>query len=127
MPRFYSIDVVQFRVNVSDQELEDLQARIQSDLQRLVGPLPESGFQYGFNSKFLAEVAEYWSQTYDWRTAERTINSLPQFRTNIDGLNIHFLHVKRPELRGKTRQSSSINNVDDSLNTIIKPDHLAII
>ena len=96
-----SQDVVQFRVNVSDLELQDLQARIKSDLQRLVDPLEDSRFQYGFNTKYLAEVAEYWSQTYDWRSEEQIINSFPQFQTNIDGLNIHFLHVKPRPVKGK--------------------------
>ena len=45
-------------VNVTDLELQDLQARIQSDLRRLVAPLEDSGFQYGFNTKYLTEVAE---------------------------------------------------------------------
>ena len=96
-----SPDVVQFRVNVSELELRDLQARIQSDLQRLVGPLENSGFLYGFNTNYLAELADYWSQTYDWRSEERIINSFPQFQTDIDGLNIHFLHVQPRPVKGK--------------------------
>ena len=96
-----SQDVLQFKVNLTDLELQDLQARIKSDLTRLVGPLEDSGFLYGFNSKFLAQVAEYWSQAYNWRAEEQTINSFPQFKTNIDGLNIHFLHVKPRPVTGK--------------------------
>jgi len=46
-------------------------------------------------------VAEYWIKTYDWRKEERIINSFPQFTTNIQGLNIHFLHVKPTPVPGK--------------------------
>ena len=93
--------VLKFTVNVSDQQLEELQSRITTDLTRLVGPLKDSAFHYGFNTDYLAEVAQYWIQSYDWRKEERTINSFPQFTTNIDGLDIHFLHAKPNPVPGK--------------------------
>src|SRR6201994_1631509 len=44
----------------------------------------------------LQELAQYWATDYDWRTCEAKLNALPQFRTGIDGVDIHFIHVKSP-------------------------------
>jgi pimeloyl-ACP methyl ester carboxylesterase len=46
---------------------------------------------------YLQELADHWRTTYDWRAAERQLNQLPQFTTQIDGANVHFLHVRSPE------------------------------
>jgi microsomal epoxide hydrolase len=46
---------------------------------------------------YLQELADYWCTTYDWRAAERQLNQFPQFTTQIDGANVHFLHVRSPE------------------------------
>ena len=46
---------------------------------------------------YLKELAEYWRDGYDWRVHERELNKYPQFTTQIDGQNIHFLHVPSPE------------------------------
>ena len=43
----------------------------------------------------MQELARYWATDYDWRKAEAKLNALPQFVTNIDGLDIHFIHVRR--------------------------------
>ncbi|RFU40036.1 epoxide hydrolase [Actinomadura logoneensis] len=45
---------------------------------------------------YLRELCRYWAEEYDWRATERRLNALPQFRTSIDGLGIHFLHVRSP-------------------------------
>ena len=47
-------------------------------------------------SGYLRELCEYWATDYDWRATECRLNALPQFRTEIDGLGIHFLHVRSP-------------------------------
>ena len=96
-----SDSIVKFTVNVSEGELQDIQARLTADLARLVPPLQDSAFHYGFNTHHLAQLAEYWSQSYDWRAEERILNSFPQFKTDIDGLNIHFLHVRPRPVPGK--------------------------
>ena len=77
-----------------------MKTRIKSDLTRLkevdVRPLEDSAFEYGFNIDYLMnEVAPYWLQKFDWKKHERNLNMImPQFTTSIDGLNIHFAHVK---------------------------------
>ena len=43
----------------------------------------------------LQELARYWATDYDWRKAEAKLNALPQFTTEIDGVDIHFIHVRR--------------------------------
>jgi hypothetical protein len=42
----------------------------------------------------MQELARYWATGYDWRKCEATLNALPQFTTEIDGLDIHFIHVR---------------------------------
>jgi hypothetical protein len=42
----------------------------------------------------IQELARYWATKYDWRMCEATLNALPQFMTEIDGLDIHFIHVR---------------------------------
>ena len=85
-----------FKINVSKEELKDLKLRIDSDLIRIVSPLKDSGFNFGFNSDYLRSLSQYWSKNYDWASQEKFINSFPQYKTRIDGLDIHFLHVIPP-------------------------------
>jgi microsomal epoxide hydrolase len=47
--------------------------------------------------RYLKELAEYWRTDYDWRAAEARLNSCPQFTTEIDGVNVHFSHIRSPE------------------------------
>jgi pimeloyl-ACP methyl ester carboxylesterase len=47
--------------------------------------------------RYLKELADYWRTDYDWRAAEARLNSCPQFSTEIDGVNVHFLHIRSPE------------------------------
>ena len=90
-----------FKISVSDAELADLKSRIGSDLKKIVKPLNDIGFEYGFNSEYLKEIAKYWNDSYKWRQQETFINNVPQFTTRIDGLDIHFLHAKPKSESGK--------------------------
>jgi hypothetical protein len=64
--------------------------------------LEKTGFEYGFNSNYLInDIATYWSSKYDWRKQEKMLNGFNQFVTNIDGLQIHFLHIKPQDSKGK--------------------------
>ena len=81
-----------FRVEVPEAELEDLRAR----LRRTRWPERETvrdGSQ-GVPLAYLQDLCAYWADGYDWRATERRLNALPQFRAEIDGLGIHFLHVR---------------------------------
>lgn len=84
-----------------------MKSRIQSDLFRLksvgVKPLEDSAFEYGFNSDYLtSEIANYWMKNFDWSKQEKMLNHLmPQFKTKIDGLDIHFAHIKPKSPKNK--------------------------
>lgn len=81
------------------QDLEDLKQRLRN--AKLSPPLQGVNFEYGINTDQLREVIDYWANEYDWRKREKFLNSVPQFRTQIFGLNIHFIRVKpNPKLVG---------------------------
>lgn len=84
-----------FTINIPQASLDDLRDRLART--RWPDELPGVGWSYGVSLGYLKELAEYWRTAYDWRTWEARLNALPQFTTEIDGENIHFLHVRSPE------------------------------
>ena len=82
------------------QELFELNSRIKSDVARLkssgIQTLEGANFEYGYNINYLMNnVADYWLNKYDWKKHEKLLNAvMPQFITKIDGLDIHFAHIK---------------------------------
>jgi pimeloyl-ACP methyl ester carboxylesterase len=83
-----------FRVEIPDDALEDLRRRIAETRWPQQEPVPDAS--QGVQRGMLQEVARYWSAEYDWRRCEAKLNALPQFMTEIDGVDIHFIHVKSP-------------------------------
>jgi pimeloyl-ACP methyl ester carboxylesterase len=81
-----------FRVEVTDEELADLRRRIEATRWPTKELVPDRS--QGVQLATLQELARYWTTDYDWRKAEATLNALPQFVTEIDGVDIHFIHVK---------------------------------
>lgn len=79
-----------FKVAVSDEVLADLHARLART--RFPDEVPGTGWEYGSNLAYMREVVDYWRTRYDWRTHEARINRFAQFRAEIDGLGIHFIH-----------------------------------
>lgn len=92
-------EIQEFRISVPKKVLEDLKSRIDLDLTRLSDPLEASNFEFGFNTDFLRTFAEYWVNEFDWDVQEKKLNSFLHFTTNIDGLDIHFLHAKPKEAK----------------------------
>ncbi|MCC5579200.1 epoxide hydrolase [Microtetraspora sp. AC03309] len=84
-----------FRVDIPEADLDDLRDRLAHT--RLTGELPGAGWDYGVPVDFVTRLLAYWRTGYDWRAWEARINAYPQFTTEIDGQNIHFLHVRSPE------------------------------
>jgi epoxide hydrolase len=84
-----------FHVSISEHDLSDLRAR----LNRIRWPDRETVTDHtqGPPLAKIQALCEYWVDSYDWRRCERTLNSLGSSRTTIDGLDIHFLHVRSPE------------------------------
>jgi epoxide hydrolase len=89
-----SDEVMPFRVEVSEADLRDLGER----LKRTRWPEAETvaDWSQGVPLTYLRELCRYWGDEYDWRATEARLNDIPQFRTRIDGLGIHFLHVRSP-------------------------------
>ena len=85
-----------FKVETSDEEIKDLHQRI--DRFRASPPLEGSRFHYGFNSSYLKKVVSFWRNEFDWRKQVEILNQYPHFKTKIEGLDIHFIHVKPPQL-----------------------------
>ncbi|KAF6073264.1 epoxide hydrolase 1 [Phyllostomus discolor] len=85
-----------FKVETSDEEIEDLHQRLRK--ARLTPPLEDSRFHYGFNSNYLKKVLSYWQNEFNWRKQVEVLNRYPHFKTKIEGLDIHFIHVKPPQL-----------------------------
>jgi pimeloyl-ACP methyl ester carboxylesterase len=84
--------VVPFTINVSEAVLTDLKDRLART--RFPGEIAGSGWDYGTDLAYLKELVTYWRTTFDWRAAERRLNQFNQFTTNIDGLDIHFIHQR---------------------------------
>lgn len=84
-----------FRIDIPQADLDDLRRRIVGT--RWPDELPNVGWERGVPLAYLKELADYWATSYDWRAAEAKLNSYPQFMTEIDGANVHFLHVRSPE------------------------------
>ena len=81
-----------FDVDVPDEALEDLRRRIAATQwpERETVADQSQGVQLATMQK----LARYWETEYDWRACEARLNALPQFMTEIDGLDIHFIHVR---------------------------------
>jgi pimeloyl-ACP methyl ester carboxylesterase len=86
--------MIPFRIDVPDDELADLADRVRRT--RWSDAEPVDDWSQGVPLAYLRELCEYWATRYDWRATERRLNAIPQFRTEIDGVGIHFLHVRSP-------------------------------
>jgi pimeloyl-ACP methyl ester carboxylesterase len=81
-----------FRVNIPEADLEDLRRRIGA--ARLPDRETVTDFSQGVPLDTVQKLARYWATEYDWRKAEARLNAVPNFITEIDGLDIHFIHVR---------------------------------
>jgi pimeloyl-ACP methyl ester carboxylesterase len=87
-------EVHPFRIEVPQQEIDELRRRIVATrwpTRELVADRSQ-----GVQLATMQELARYWTTDYDWRRCEARLNALPQFKTEIDGVDIHFIHVQSP-------------------------------
>jgi len=84
--------VTPFAVNVPQAKLDAIAARVKS-YPWFPAPAGEQ-WEYGANTAYLKELCAHWTGAYDWRAQEKTLNKFPQFTAEIDGLTIHFVHVR---------------------------------
>jgi len=81
-----------YRVNVSDPVLSDLRARLAQT--RWPEAIDATGWKAGTDLVYLQSLAYYWRESFDWRAQERAINALPNFRAEVDGVGLHFIHAR---------------------------------
>jgi pimeloyl-ACP methyl ester carboxylesterase len=81
-----------FRIEVPDAALTDLRERLRRT--RWPEREPVDDWSQGVPLGYVRELCGYWADRYDWRATEVRLNALPQFRTDLDGLGVHFLHVR---------------------------------
>jgi Epoxide hydrolase N terminus len=83
-----------FRVEIPEEQLAELRRRIAAvrlPSKELVGDRSQ-----GVQLATIQELARYWQSDYDWRAGEARLNAVPQFITDIDGVDVHFIHVRSP-------------------------------
>src|SRR4051795_1309522 len=85
-------DIRPFHVDTPEEKLAELRRRIAAT--RLPSRELVADRSQGVQLATIEELARYWESDYDWRKAEAKLNALPQFTTQIDGVEIHFIHVK---------------------------------
>jgi pimeloyl-ACP methyl ester carboxylesterase len=85
-------DIRPFHVDIPNQALEDLRRRIAATNWPEKETVPDQS--QGVPLAMIQKLARYWATEYDWRTCEQRLNAVPQFITEIDGLDIHFIHVR---------------------------------
>jgi hypothetical protein len=123
-------EIVPYKIHVSEEILEDLQIRLKNarlpppSTEILIDSLPDDSYaekkakytirdeiryldrwSYGTDPRYLRELVEYWREKFDWRAQEAKLNEFDQFMTEIDGMKVHFIHmkasrVKYPRARG---------------------------
>jgi epoxide hydrolase len=90
-----SAEIIPFRIEVPEADLDDLRQRLRQT--RWPDAETVGDWSQGIPLSYTRDLCEYWLERYDWRACEASLNRFPQFRTSIDDLDIHFLHVRSPE------------------------------
>ncbi|KZC13710.1 Juvenile hormone epoxide hydrolase 1, partial [Dufourea novaeangliae] len=88
-----SSEIRPFKIDVPVAVLEDLKYRL-AHRRSYVDPLEDTAWTYGISTKYLNTVLDYWTNKYNWTERQALLNKYPQFLTNIQGLDIHFYHVR---------------------------------
>jgi pimeloyl-ACP methyl ester carboxylesterase len=81
-----------FQIAVSDEDLADLQHRLRAT--RWPEPIDGAGWEYGASIAYVRELCAYWAEDYNWREHEARLNAIPGFVVDVDGVDIHFWHIK---------------------------------
>src|SRR3712207_3370375 len=87
-----AVDIRPFQVDVPEAAIADLRRRIAA--MRWPEKETVEDTSQGVPLAMIQGLSRYWMTDYDWRTCEKRLNALPQFMTEIDGLDFHFLHVR---------------------------------
>jgi pimeloyl-ACP methyl ester carboxylesterase len=84
--------ITPFKIQVPNAVLTDLKRRLSQ--ARFADEFPDAGWDYGTNLTYLQGLVDYWRDRYDWRAQEKKLNELDQFKTSIDGVDVHFVHQR---------------------------------
>src|SRR5688572_8802513 len=90
--RSVSMTIQPFTIDISQADLDDLRTRLART--RWTDAVEGAGWSYGVDLTYLKELVNYWQHSYDWRKHESELNSFQQFKTAVDGVNIHFIHER---------------------------------
>ena len=92
MPVSDGNEVRPFTIDVADDVLADLRQRLADT--RWPDEIPNTQWDYGTNLAYLEELVEYWRTGFDWRAQEAKLNNFSHFKSQVDGLDIHFIHER---------------------------------
>ncbi|WP_329058021.1 epoxide hydrolase family protein [Amycolatopsis sp. NBC_01480] len=84
--------VTPFKIDIPQDDLDDLEQRLRRT--RFAPDFGNEDWRYGHNGDYLRRLVRYWIDEYDWRDVERRMNELPQFKVELMGVPLHFIHVK---------------------------------
>jgi pimeloyl-ACP methyl ester carboxylesterase len=87
-----SEEIRPFKIHIDDAELADLKRRLRAT--RWPDAQTVGDWGQGIPLHYVQKVCDYWEREYDWRKTEARLNALPQFQTDLDGVSIHFLHIR---------------------------------
>ncbi|KPI97739.1 Juvenile hormone epoxide hydrolase [Papilio xuthus] len=87
------LEITPFKIEFSDVMIHDLRERL-LHCKSSASPPEQTGFTYGFNTNFLTRVLDFWKNNYNFKDREQFFNKYKHFKTKIQGLDIHFIHVK---------------------------------
>jgi len=90
-----SVEVRPFAIDVPGEQLADLRERLIRT--RWPDPAPVEDWSQGVPLAYLQDLVGYWADGYDWAARQEYLSSFPQYLTKIDGLDVHFVHVRSPE------------------------------
>ncbi|KAJ3635157.1 hypothetical protein MTP99_008087 [Tenebrio molitor] len=82
-----------FTISVPEEVISDLHQRLKN-ARPLIQPLEGIQQQYGFNTRLLSKIVDFWRTEYNWKERETFLNKFPQFTVSIQGLKLHYIHVQ---------------------------------
>ena len=90
-----SEEIQEYKISVSDEVLDDLRTRLLA--ARWPDEISDQGWTYGTSAEYLKELCDTWATKFDWRAQEAKFNAWPNYVTEIDGQQVHFIHARSPE------------------------------
>ena len=86
------MSIQSFEIAIPQATLDDLRARLAHT--RWPDEVEGAGWDYGTNLQYMKELTDYWQHTYNWRKQEAELNTFAQFKAEVDGIGIHFIHIR---------------------------------